>query len=694
MKKRRLGRSNLEVSAVGLGCMGMSFGYGPAADKQEMISLIRSAVDRGVTFFDTAEAYGPFTNEELVGEALAPIRGQVVIATKFGFKLDPAAARGMSGLDSRPEHIKQVAEASLKRLRIDAIDLFYQHRVDPDVPIEDVAGAVKDLIQEGKVKHFGLSEAGAQTIRRAHAVQPVTALQSEYSLWWRSPETETLPTLEELGIGFVPFSPLGKGFLTGKIDENTTFDSSDFRNIVPRFTPEARKANLALVDMLRTIGERKKATPGPDRARLAARAEAVDRSDPRHHEAGAPRGEHRSRRHRADGGRSARDRRRRLEDHRAGRSVPGTPGAADRTLSRMRITLLNALSLVSVGMAASGCRLATAAERKPEPLIIQEQGSFAVGGTVVTTPGTYDPLKQGTEGQTFHGDHAYVFYQIPVSARRLPLVLWHGYGQFSKTWETTPDGREGYQNIFLRRRFGVYLIDQPRRGRAGRSTVPMTITPTPDEQLWFGVFRLGIWPAFFPGVQFSREPEALNQYFRQMVPNTGPFDMEVTSAAVAALFDKIGPGILVTHSQSGGPGWRTAIKSRNVRAIAAYEPGSNFIFPDGEVPPPMQSSAGPLEAVGVPLSEFTQLTRIPIVIYYGDNIPETPTANPGQDQWRVRLAMARQWADAVNRREGDVTLVHLPALGIRGNTHFPFSDLNNLQIADLLSAYLKQKGLD
>ncbi len=261
MQNRRLGSSNLEVSAVGLGCMGMSYGYGPAADKQEMISLIRSAVERGVTFFDTAEAYGPFTNEELVGEALAPFRGQVVIATKFGFKLDPAGERGLAGLDSRPEHIKQVAEASLKRLKVEALDLFYQHRVDPDVPIEDVAGAVKDLIHEGKVKHFGLSEAGVQTIRRAHAVQQVTAVQSEYSLWWRSPEAEVLPTLEALGIGFVAFSPLGKGFLTGKIDENTTFDSSDFRNIVPRFTPEARKANLALVDLLARIAERKKATP-------------------------------------------------------------------------------------------------------------------------------------------------------------------------------------------------------------------------------------------------------------------------------------------------------------------------------------------------------------------------------------------------------------------------------------------------
>jgi aryl-alcohol dehydrogenase-like predicted oxidoreductase len=261
MQKRKLGNSNLEVSAIGSGCMGMSFSYGPPADKKEMISLLRSAVERGITFFDTAEVYGPFTNEELVGEALYPFREQVVIGTKFGFKLDPTGKPGWVGLDSRPEHIKEVAEGSLKRLKSDAIDLFYQHRVDPDVPIEDVAGAVKDLIQQGKVKHFGLSEAGAQTIRRAHAVQPVTAVQSEYSLWWRRPEADVLPTLEELGIGFVPYSPLGKGFLTGKINENTTFDSSDFRNTLPRFTPEARKANQALIDLLGKIAESKKATP-------------------------------------------------------------------------------------------------------------------------------------------------------------------------------------------------------------------------------------------------------------------------------------------------------------------------------------------------------------------------------------------------------------------------------------------------
>ena len=260
MQKRKLGKSGLEVSAIGLGCMGMSFGYGPPKDKQEMIALLRKAVELGVTFFDTAEVYGPFTNEELVGEALAPFRDEVVIATKFGFKLDPTTGRSV-GVDSRPEHIKEVADASLKRLKTDVIDLFYQHRVDPDVAIEDVAGAVKELVHEGKVKHFGLSEPGVQTIRRAHAVQPITAIQNEYSLWWRKPEHEVLPLLQELGIGFVPYSPLGRGFLTGKMNENTTFDSTDFRNTLPRFTPEARKANQALVDLLGEIAKRKKATP-------------------------------------------------------------------------------------------------------------------------------------------------------------------------------------------------------------------------------------------------------------------------------------------------------------------------------------------------------------------------------------------------------------------------------------------------
>src|SRR6266478_5489682 len=262
MQKRKLGNSNLEVSTLGLGCMGMSFSYGPPKDKQEMTSVLRAAVERGITFFDTAEVYGPYLNEELVGEALSPVRDRVVIATKFGYKLKPNGEPGFLGLDSRPEHIKEVAEGSLKRLKTDVIDLYYQHRVDPEVPIEDVAGAMRDLIQQGKVKHFGMSEAAAKTIRRAHAVQPVTAVQSEYSLWFRKPEEEVLPTLEELGIGFVPFSPLGKGFLTGKIDETTTFDSSDFRNTVPRFTPANRKANHALADLLQKIAQRKKATPG------------------------------------------------------------------------------------------------------------------------------------------------------------------------------------------------------------------------------------------------------------------------------------------------------------------------------------------------------------------------------------------------------------------------------------------------
>ncbi|HKS94907.1 MAG TPA: alpha/beta fold hydrolase, partial [Terriglobia bacterium] len=328
-----------------------------------------------------------------------------------------------------------------------------------------------------------------------------------------------------------------------------------------------------------------------------------------------------------------------------------------------------------------------------EPIVLQRQGSFAVGGKVIQQAGTFDPIKQGPEGQTLHGDHAYVFYQIPVNARRLPLVFLHGMNQFSKTWETTPDGREGFQNIFLRRRFGVYLVDQPRRGDAGRSTLPEQITPTPDDQKWFDMFRVGIWPNYFPGVRFSKDPEALNQYFRQITPNTGPFDLEVVSDAMAALFARIGPAILVTHSHGGGIGWFSAMKSRRIKAIASYEPGTNFPFPQGEVPPPMPSSAGTLEAVGVPPADFLKLTRIPIVIYYGDYIPEKPSTNPGQDGWRVRLAMARRWAACVNQHGGDVAVVHLPEIGVHGNTHFPFSDTNNVEIADLLSAFLKKKRL-
>jgi hypothetical protein len=317
-----------------------------------------------------------------------------------------------------------------------------------------------------------------------------------------------------------------------------------------------------------------------------------------------------------------------------------------------------------------------------------------VGGTVVTNSGAFDPYNQTPEGQTFHGDHAYIFYQIPVKAREYPLVMWHGIGQFTKTWETTPDGREGYQSIFLRRGFGVYLIDQPRRGNAGRSTAPATIEPTPDEQGWFGTFRIGIWPDYFEGVQFARDPETLNQYFRQMVPNIGPIDYDVNVNAISALFDKTGPAILVTHSHSGGMGWLTAIRNQNVKAIVSYEPGSGFVFPEGEVPEPITSSGGTLVAVPVPLSDFMKLTKIPIVIYYGDFIPAYPDPNPGQDGWRVRLEMARLWGEAVKRHGGDVSVVHLPEIGIKGNTHFPFSDLNNIEIADLLSGWLKEKGLD
>lgn len=327
-------------------------------------------------------------------------------------------------------------------------------------------------------------------------------------------------------------------------------------------------------------------------------------------------------------------------------------------------------------------------------ITIRQQGSFAVGGTILTNNGVFDPYKPSPDGQTFRGDHAYVFYQVPVKARKYPLVMWHGIGQFSKTWETTPDGREGFQTIFLRRGFSTYIIDQPRRGNAGRSTVTASITPTPDEQQWFGTFRVGIWPNYFEGVQFARDSNTLNQYFRSMTPSIGPIDYSVNTDAVSALFNKIGPAILVTHSHSGGMGWITAVKNPKVKAIVSYEPGSGFLFPEGEVPAPMESAGGTLAATGIPLSDFMKLTKIPIIIYYGDNIPATPSANPGADGWRVRLAMARLWRDAVNKRGGDVTVVHLPEIGIKGNTHFPFSDLNNIQIADQLSGFIKEKGLD
>ena len=344
-------------------------------------------------------------------------------------------------------------------------------------------------------------------------------------------------------------------------------------------------------------------------------------------------------------------------------------------------------------MLGIGSSILAAAPATP-PFTLQDQGSFAVGGTVIQSPGTFDTLNQTSGGQTLHGDHARVFYQVPVNPRKLPLVMWHGFGQFSKTWETTADGREGYQNIFLRRRFATYLIDQPRRGAAGRGTVGATVTATPDEQRWFNTFRVGVWPEYFPGVQFSRSPEALNQYFRSMTPDTGPIDMQVTSDAVSALFNKIGPGILVTHSHSGGMGWLAAMKNPAIRAIVAYEPGSGFVFPEGEIPAPMASASGPLEAVAVSQTEFMKLTKIPIIVYYGDFIPKDPVANPGQDGWRVRLAMAKLWAEAINRHGGDAAVVHLPEIGVHGNTHFPFSDLNNVEIADLMSKFLSSKNLD
>jgi Alpha/beta hydrolase family len=365
------------------------------------------------------------------------------------------------------------------------------------------------------------------------------------------------------------------------------------------------------------------------------------------------------------------------------------------------MTAISRLAIASLLLLAAGCAPSAQIASSTSPaLVIQEQGSFAVGGTVVTAPGTFDPIAQGAytptpdpKGQTLHGDHAYVFYQKPVNARPLPLVFWHGHGQSAKTWETTPDGREGFQTIFLRRRFTVYLIDQPRRGRAAKSTQPLTLPATPDEQMWFGVFRLGVWPTLYPGVQFSRDTSALNQFFRQSVPNTGPYDPAVNVSAVAALFERIGPGILVTHSQSGTLGWRAAINSRNVRAVVSFEPGGDFLFPEGEAPS-LPFGSRTFTPPTIPLSDFERLTKVPIVVYYGDNIPEQPSTNPGQEQWRVFRNVARRWRNAVNRHGGDVTLVELPSIGIRGNTHFPMSDLNNVEIANHLAGWLEQKRID
>jgi len=354
-------------------------------------------------------------------------------------------------------------------------------------------------------------------------------------------------------------------------------------------------------------------------------------------------------------------------------------------------TLLAATTMVSAAQPAS----AAGPRASRAPIVIDEQGSFAVGGKVRTEPGTFDALAPTKpDGQTLRGDHARVFYQLPVKRRSLPLVFWHGFGQSAATWQTTPDGREGFQNLFLRRRFSVYLIDQPRRGTAGRSLVQGTVPATADEQRWFVQFRLGPWPGLFDGVQFPRAPQALEQYFRLMTPDTAPFDAAVATDATSALIDRIGPAILVTHSHSGGLGWTTVMSNPGVRAVVSFEPGSGFVFPEGEAPPTMPSAAGPLEPAVVPLQRFKALTRIPIAVYYGDNIPVQPTNVPGLDNWRVRLSMARLWVEAVNRHGGDATLIHLPTIGIRGNTHFPFSDLNNAQIAEEVARFLSRKGLD
>lgn len=331
----------------------------------------------------------------------------------------------------------------------------------------------------------------------------------------------------------------------------------------------------------------------------------------------------------------------------------------------------------------------------PQPLQIQQQGSLLAGGSAATAPGTFDPYHPlAPEGQTFHGDHVYAFYQIPVNARPLPIVMLHGAGQSSRSWETTADGREGFQNLFLRRRFATYLLDQPRRGKAGRSMVEQTIKPVADEQLWFNQFRIGVWPDAFAGSQFPPGGVAREQFFRSMTPNTGPYDSAVVAQGISALLDKTGPAILFTHSQGGGPGWLAAISNPGVRAIVAFEPGSDFVFPEGEAPAPITSAFDTLVPRVVAQDQFDALTRIPILIFYGDNIPADPVRLPAQDSWRARLQMARLWRDAVNRHGGDVRLIHLPEIGIKGNSHFIFSDLNNIEIADLVSTFLADKHLD
>jgi len=353
-------------------------------------------------------------------------------------------------------------------------------------------------------------------------------------------------------------------------------------------------------------------------------------------------------------------------------------------------------TLLSAAIAATSLLIGCATHRNDisGPLTIAAQGSFAVGGVVLKTPGTYDNNNPTSAGQSLHGDHLYAAYQVPQNPSALPIVMLHGAFQSARSWETTPDGREGFQTLFLRRGFPVYLVDQPRRGRAGNSTLAASIAPVPNDQLIFDQIRLGQWPRYFDNLQFDRRPETLDQLLRSVTPNTGPYDAAVISDAMAALFTKTGPAILFTHSQGGGPGWLTAIKSPNVKAIVAFEPGSGFVFPQGELPPAMPSAAGTLAPEAVSAAEFQQLTRIPVVIYYGDNIPIEPTTERGQDNWRVRLAMARLWVEAVNRHGGDARLVHLPELGVRGNTHFLMSDLNNVEIANLVSKFLAERKLD
>lgn len=330
-----------------------------------------------------------------------------------------------------------------------------------------------------------------------------------------------------------------------------------------------------------------------------------------------------------------------------------------------------------------------------EPLHIQRQGSLLAGGTEAVEPGAFDAHKPlDPTGQSLHGDHLYAFYQIPVNARPLPIMMLHGAGQSSRSWETTADGRDGFQNIFLRRRFSTYLLDQPRRGKAGRSMVAQVLKPVPDEQMWFNQFRIGLWPTTFPGSQFPAGDAAREQFFRSMTPNTGPYDSDVISDSIAALLDEVGPAILMTHSQGGGPGWLTAIKQHDVKAIVAFEPGSDFVFPESEAPAPIPSAFDTVKPSVVSSEQFQALTRIPIIIFYGDYIPDAPVDLPAQDSWRARLEMAGLWRDAVNRHGGDVTLIHLPDIGVRGNSHFPFSDRNNVEIADLVSTFLAEKHLD